>query len=208
MKTYGWLIACSLWLASCSMLQPSADSRLQRLDAAENLSLDERRQALQQLRSQHPEHPNVWLQSGVLALQAGDCDASVVAMKQALGLGQKDRRVYLGLGICADKELRHDEAQSYYRQGVVLHPDDWSLQNNLAYSRLLSGDVKSASRDLQSLASQYPYPAVRHNLALALAMQGQLEQAYDIEVELYGAEQASSNQQAYRRLMASGSVQE
>ncbi|WP_419813598.1 tetratricopeptide repeat protein [Bacterioplanoides sp.] len=201
-----WLLIVTMMASGCSVFQPSVEQRLQRMQQTSETSdfadsdgaLQNQLNELKQLRQQYPDNPGLWLQSGRLALKSGDCYAATVAFKQALGLEADDADIFLGLGVCADYNNNHPQAQQYYRRGISRYPRHWQLQNNLAYSRLLQGKSQQALNDLLYLAQQYPYPAVRHNLAIAYAMQGQFDQAYQIEAELYGEQQAMNNQLAYR----------
>lgn len=206
-----WLLF-SFVMTGCSVFQPSVEQRLQRIQTTTGQdgtelspqSIQQQLNELQQLRQEYPQDARIWLQSGRLSLKAGDCYGATVAFKQALGLEAEDADIFLGLGICADYADNHDDAQNYYRQGISRYPDSWPLQNNLAYSRLLQGNVQQAFKDLKYLANVYPFPAVKHNLAIAFAMQGEFDQAYKIDLELYGEQQAIKNQSAYRHLYQSG----
>jgi len=114
----------------------------------------------------------------------------------------------MGLGICADKQQQHPQAQDFYQQGLVLDNDNTKLKNNLALSYLFSQQPSSAIKLLEPIskhaptsASTTPLSIIEHqrllsNLSLAYTMNKQFDQAYEIDKELHGEYTAHKNKLA------------
>jgi len=95
--------------------------------------------------------------------------------------GNKDPRLYNGLGVAYDMLDDHPAAQSYYQEGLALAPENAEIANNLGLSLLLSGDTSGAVTALRRLAGNKT-ATVRHrlNLALALVLAGDTRAAEQI----------------------------
>jgi Flp pilus assembly protein TadD len=91
-----------------------------------------------------------------------------------------------GLGIVADEEGDHSQAQAYFLRGLALIPGHPRLLANLGWSLLLAGHYEAAERRLQeSLVTAPDVTTTRSNLALAIAMQGRYEDARRIYLTIY-----------------------
>lgn len=68
-----------------------------------------------------------------------DRSAEALSMYEALlAEDASDGRAWNGKGLALDLEGRHDEAQTAYRLGLAVAPDDVALRNNLDLSRALA----------------------------------------------------------------------
>lgn len=194
-------VSAIFMLSGCSVLSfSSVEDQLQAVrDNIDSHPL-QAEQDLKDLKQQYPKNSEVWLLSGQLAMAKQRCDQAEIAFKQAQRYGSSQEIIFLGLGICADKNSEHMNAENYYRQGIERFPYSWRLQNNLAYSRLLRGQVVTATTNLISLSENFNQAEIRHNLAIAYAMQGDFERAYEIERLLYDEKTALKNRKAYQQL--------
>lgn len=78
-------------------------------------------------------------------------------------------------GVAWDMAARHDQAQTFYRRGLVIEPDSKVLKSNLALSLALEGDYAEAVAVLEPLADGPGSTAqLRQNLALVYGMSGKL----------------------------------
>lgn len=77
------------------------------------------------------------------------------------------------MGIAADMQGRHADAQANYRKAMALAPENLATQLNLGLSLAKSGDKAGALEILQPMAANQETPAqMRANLATALTAAG------------------------------------
>lgn len=158
------------------------------------------RQKMIVFKQQNPENSDIWNISGFWSVKEKNYARAGIAFRKSLQLNPDNPRALLGLGICADAEQHHFQAQTLYRQGLNIAPDDISLKNNLALSLLFTGDTNEALTLLEKLAQKVT-PAeeseqpderrIWSNLILAYAMNDRYSDAENIAVRLYGKDQAS-----------------
>ena len=70
---------------------------------------------------------------------------------------------------------RQDDAASLCRLGLITNPGDETLEQNLVYSLILSGNLEEASTRLLKMARASPSPMVMANIGCLLLAQGNLE---------------------------------
>lgn len=110
-------------------------------------------------------------------------DQAPLALEQfvaALAL-QEDPRLYNGMGVVHDMNGSHDSAQSSYKSGLALAPNDFSLRSNMALSLALAGKFDEATQILGRMIKE-PGSTVRHrqNLALIYGLGGKFAEAASI----------------------------
>lgn len=182
--------------SACSSLQTRL-SKIEALNESDPVAANEK---IAELKKTNPDDADIWVSAGRIALRQQRCERAKIAFQYALNMGSTREDNYLGLGICADKNNNHDLAKKYYTQGISSHPESWQLHNNLAYSYLLSADINTAIKNLTELNIRHTQPSIRHNLAIAYAMKGEFDKAFDIEQELYSEKIARNNQIIYRNM--------
>ena len=86
-----------------------------------------------------------------------------------------------GKGVALDLSGRHEEAQSFYHQAINLQPERIEAKVNLGLSLISTGELESAIEQLIGLARLPGMPGeVRHNLALAYALNGDIAASKEI----------------------------
>lgn len=110
-------------------------------------------------------------------------DQAPLALEQfvaALAL-QEDPRLYNGMGVVHDMNGSHDSAQSSYKSGLALSPNDLSLRSNMALSLALAGKFDEAIQILGRMIKE-PGSTIRHrqNLALIYGLAGKFAEAASI----------------------------
>ena len=110
-------------------------------------------------------------------------DQAALALEQfvaALAV-QEDPRVYNGMGVVHDMNGSHDSAQSSYKSGLGLAPNDFSLRSNMALSLALAGKFDEAIQILGRMIKE-PGSTVRHrqNLSLIYGLAGKFGEAASI----------------------------
>jgi Tfp pilus assembly protein PilF len=85
---------------------------------------------------------------------------------------------YHRLGVVADRQKRHREAQALYGEALLLKPLDGQLFNDLGWCFYLQGKFdKAESSLLKAISLQPANGRYRNNLGLVLGQQGRLEEA-------------------------------
>src|SRR6266850_1922762 len=109
-------------------------------------------------------------------ISMGQPDLAERQLEAALLADGRDYRTLNAYGVVLDMTGRHAEAQASYRQGIELAPDYLPLRNNFGLSLAISGQPEEAIGQLAPLATSRDADGrVRQNLALAYAMNGDLE---------------------------------
>jgi Flp pilus assembly protein TadD len=101
-------------------------------------------------------------------------------LEAALLADGRDYRTLNAYGVVLDMMGRHAEAQAKYRQGIELAPEYLPLRSNYGLSLAISGRPQDAIAQLAPLAASRADGRVRQNLALAYAMNGDLESCLQI----------------------------
>lgn len=115
---------------------------------------------------------------GRLLLRAGDARGAVQVFGEAVAAYPRSGAAAGGLGLSYDLAGDPVSAQRAYRQGLSVTPTDWMIRSNLAVSLVSSGAALEAVGTLveaEILPSAPVY--ARHNLALALVANGQMDRA-------------------------------
>ncbi|MEX1224621.1 MAG: tetratricopeptide repeat protein [Pirellulales bacterium] len=112
--------------------------------------------------------------------QAGKQD-SARKMYEKLLVEFPDRaEPYHRLGVVADRQRRHREAQSLYTQALLIKPMDPEILNDLGYCFFLQGQLTKAESALMKGVSLSPSDdRIRNNLGMVLGHLGRDEQALE-----------------------------
>lgn len=123
-------------------------------------------------------------QARVARIGAGRADLAAGRAKEAeavyaalVGSNPDDPTGHSGLAIAYDQQERHQEAQAEYRKSLAL-ADTAATRSNLGLSLIMSGNATDALTLLRPLAGDASAtPRIRHNLAFALEIAGQRDEA-------------------------------
>ncbi len=111
-------------------------------------------------------------------LETGRPELALAPLGRAAALHPNDPKLLVLLGVVEDVEGRHQQAQSYYNQGLKQAPNDPALTVDLALSLALSGNCPAAIAMLQPLALAPSGTAQeRQTLALIYGLGGSLAEA-------------------------------
>jgi Flp pilus assembly protein TadD len=106
-------------------------------------------------------------------------------------------------GSVADRLDDHEGAQAFYHAALKIAPDEPSVLCNLGLSYALSKQLGPAEETLrQASANPKADARVRQNLALVLALEGKFGEAEDVSRHDMSPEDAASNVQAIRSMIA------
>ena len=200
------LLFISVALPGCSVFSANQiPDQLDRLDIQFTSSPDEARAELDELKTEFKSDARPWVSSGYWSLKEGDVERAHIAFRHAHRLDAKNIKALMGLGICADKQQQHPQAQAFYQRGLVLDNDNIKLKNNLALSYIFSQQPKLAIKLLEPIvnnrasvlstatASPTELTRIRSNLSLAYTMNKQFRKAYEVDKELHGEYGAHKN---------------
>lgn len=127
------------------------------------------------------DDPNnkMYLESlGKAYLYHGDSGRCADPLGKALAHNQDDPSTLNSLGVCYDLRGDHDQAQTYYEKALAVQPDHPGIQSNLGLSYLLSQKTDQGMAILNRLVTRPgATPRDRHNLAFAVGIQGNMEDA-------------------------------
>jgi Flp pilus assembly protein TadD len=152
-------------------------------EAQAQAALDQRDQAAHsfgQVLAIAPDDPGATLGLGRLLL-ANDPAASAGILLRLTERDPRNVAALVDLGIARDLLGKHAEAQTAYRQALVLEPQRVAAQVNLGLSLALSGDAPQALEILRPIArGSNASPRVRQDLAVALVLAGHDAEAADV----------------------------
>ena len=105
------------------------------------------------------------------------------------------------LAIIDDRVGKYAAAQKNYRKALEFSPGNIAVQNNLALSLTLSGNLAEAVDILTKIVdSENATPQSRQNLALLYALRGNLPEARKLLSQDLSPESVEKNLAAYRQL--------
>lgn len=111
-------------------------------------------------------------------VETGRPELALALLDKAMKLNPVGRKLLVLSGVVMDIAGRHQEAQTYYRQGLQRVPGDPALTVDLALSLALAGDYAAAISTLQPIATAPAGTAPeRQTLALIYGLQGSVEEA-------------------------------
>jgi Flp pilus assembly protein TadD len=128
--------------------------------------------------------------------------ASITVFETALQR-KEDPRTFAALGVAFDMLGEHKMAQSFYRMGLKLEPDNLNLMNNLGLSLAFEGDFAQGIAILRK-ASADPRATRRHrmNLALAYGLSGDNDAAARVASSELDLDSVRNNLAYYQTLRA------
>lgn len=115
---------------------------------------------------------------------------------------EPDVRIYNGLGVSEDLLGNGRMAQSAYRTGLEIWPDNDLLMNNLALSLAISGDP--AAVEISEKLANRPGAETRYRLNLALihGLLGRMQMATDLLRQEFDETAVQQNIVVYQRIRA------
>jgi len=123
----------------------------------------------------------------------------------ALQDGPQNLVAFNGKGVALDLLDRHDEAQRVYRQGLAIDPSDRNIRNNLGLSLVFTKKYDEAITILTTLAQEPDAtPRNRQNLALALGLDGDKNNAQMVASRDLDSADVANNLRYYDYVRGSG----
>lgn len=159
-------------------------------------------QALMLMRSaqdKEPANTGVMTQLGYALIDSGQIKEAVAVFDRLMAMKHDDAAAYNGKAVAFDSAGNHIVAQKLYRQALTFAPGAANVQNNLAMSMILNGQVKEAAAILEPLYARHPTNAtIRHNLAMAYGMTGNRTKSLELNMLDMSEAEAKENLKYYR----------
>jgi Flp pilus assembly protein TadD len=148
-----------------------------------------------------PQEPRILGEHGKALLAARDLPGALRTLQAASELPGADWTIHSAMGVAYDLGGQHEAAQRAYAKALELSPDNLTVQNNLALSLALSGNIDAAIAKLEPQSfGQRDNPQTRQSLALLYALRGDLNRTESL-VRKDLPEKLANENLAYYRLL-------
>lgn len=125
-----------------------------------------------------PNNPDVNLEYGKALVEEGRAFEAVRYLEIASEARRDDWRAVSAYGVALDQIGEHDLARAKYDEALGISPQNSTILNNKGLSFALDGDLPAAIKTLRAATANRGADArVRQNLALALAINGDMREA-------------------------------
>lgn len=149
----------------------------------------------------HQPDGKVLLELGKAYLASDRLGLAEKTLRQSLDKDANNWDAYSSLGVVMDYQGNHADAQAQYLEALKIAPDNPTVLNNLGLSRAQAGDLPGAIEALRRAADQPSAGVqVRQNLAMVLAINGDLEGAERLTRKDLTPEQIRKNMTYFRHL--------
>lgn len=147
-----------------------------------------------------PADENVLAGLGYALIAAKDYKEAVDIFDRLTAINHESAIGYNGKAVAFDHAGNHIAAQEIYQKALSLEPGSITIQNNLALSLILDNKPGTAISILEPLAGQSnATPTIRHNLALAYGIKGDMKRAHALNRQDMNDAQADENQFFYEQ---------
>ncbi|MGF1491530.1 MAG: tetratricopeptide repeat protein [Microcoleaceae cyanobacterium] len=142
--------------------------------------LESARQTYQDLLQLQPEHPEAWLNLGILQYDLQDYSSAVQSLGQSLELDDEEAYGHYYMGLCLEKIHQLGQAVTAYQKAIELDPDLIDAYNNLGNIWYQQGEFAEAEMYYRAAISTDPYFWGSYlNLGNVLFEQNQLDEAIE-----------------------------
>lgn len=143
--------------AAAASLPATLNGEIERAkDLREKGQFAEASKALRQLMLVAGSDPRVASEYGKVLAQQGYAKDAVGVLTKAVQLNSTDWTLYSALGVAYDQLDDHANARKSYDRALAMKPNELSVVNNYAVSRMLTGDYDGAVQMLMQLHSSDP----------------------------------------------------
>ena len=126
----------------------------------------------------NPDHHGANLEAGRALVEAGRAFEAVRFLEKAEEINPQDWRTLSAFGVALDQIKEHKLARAKYDVALTFAPGSPLVLNNKGLSYALDGDLNAAKQTLRAAAAARGADArVRQNLALVLALKGEMSEA-------------------------------
>lgn len=145
-----------------------------------------------------PADEAVLLELGYALIADNQPEEAVNVFDKLTAINHDSASAYNGKAVAFDHAGNHVAAQEIYQKALKLAPTSTTIQNNLALSMILNDQVDTAISLLEPISHRPNAPAaIRHNLALAYGVKGDMARARAINLKDMTPAQAEENEKFY-----------
>ena len=149
-----------------------------------------------------PSNPDVNLEYGKTLVENERAFEAVRPLEAAVKANNQDWASYSAYGVALDQIGEHDLARQQYTNALSLSPNNRQVLNNMGLSYALDGKLTDARYTLRQAIGQSGGDArMRQNLALVLAIGGELNEAERLARSDLPPQTASKNIAFFRSLL-------
>jgi Flp pilus assembly protein TadD len=166
---------------------------------------DEQVGVLKTLAAAHPDDGALQSKIGKQLLAAGRGGEAIEMLERASRAPGADWKTLSALGSAYDQQGSHSLARDSYKAALAQNPGELSVQNNMAMSFALEGQLPQAEKILRAAVAQpgvAAQPRIRQNLALVVGLQGHYDEARKIASEDLPPEEVDANLAYLQQMMA------
>jgi tetratricopeptide (TPR) repeat protein/2-polyprenyl-3-methyl-5-hydroxy-6-metoxy-1,4-benzoquinol methylase len=139
-------------------------------DLAENLA--------KTITHKYPDHQFGWKVLGVLFLQTGRVQESLIANQRAVAISPNDGEAYRNLGNTLKELGRLEDAEISYTKAIAINPEYAEAHNNLGNTlKELDRLVNAETSYKKAIAINLDYAEAHYNLGITMKELGRLEDA-------------------------------
>lgn len=114
-----------------------------------------------------PDDPRVVGEYGKVLAQQGRTDDALAFLGRAIELQPDNWTFYSALGVAYDQRGDRAKSADAYKHALALKPEEPTVLNNYAMSRMLAGDLDTADRFLRQAAVHGgDYPKIANNIEM------------------------------------------
>ncbi len=166
-------------------------------------SLDQAVRVIVSVADRHGDKPDVAFEAGKALIEAGRAFEAIRHLENADRERPDDWRILSSFGVALDQIGEHDLARAKYQYALTLSPNSVSIMNNKGLSFAMSGNLGEAARILRGAAARPSADArVRQNLALVLAIKGEMREAERLARSDLPPQIANGNIDYFRSIVA------
>lgn len=164
-------------------------------------STDEAANVMQKAVGQFPGHAGVNLEYGKVLVESERAFEAVRYLETAVQADPNDWRALSAYGVAFDQIGEHAQARRIYDRALAMAPGQMSVLNNKGLSYALEGDLSKAQAVLRQALAGGGDARMRQNLALVLAIGGDLREAERLARSDLPPIVADNNIGVYRQLV-------
>lgn len=165
-------------------------------------SVDESVSVMTKAVGRHPDNADINLETGRALIEGERAFEAIRYIEIALETKKGDWRALSAYGVALDQIGEHAEARQKYDAALLAHPNAVSVMSNKGLSYAMSGDLNAAVAVLRAAATDRKADTrVRQNLALVLALKGEMREAERLARSDLPPQIADQNVQYYRQLV-------
>lgn len=164
-------------------------------------SSEEAATVMQKAVAQFPANADVNLEYGKVLVESDRAFEAVRYLETAVQANPNDWRALSAYGVAFDQIGEHGQARRIYDRALAMSPGQMSVLNNKGLSYALEGDLSKARKLLREAVSGGGDARMRQNLALVLAISGDLREAERLARSDLPPIVADNNIGVYRQLV-------